>query len=225
MIKVYTANTPNGLKIPFALEELGVDYQLVLMNLSEQDQKSREFLEINPNGRIPAIADYSAPNQEGMPQTVFESGAILLYLAEKYGKLLGRSGADRLAAIEWLFFQIGGVGPMFGQIGYFRGSDKFPSKNAVARFLEESQRLVSVLDHRLQQQTWLAGEHFTIADVANFGWLNYAETAGIELSSAPAVRAWLRAINSRTALKHTRFRFENPDDHFRSGEVLLGVQG
>lgn len=220
MIKVYTANTPNGIKVPIALDEMGLDYELILLNLGSRDQKSDEFLAINPNGRIPAIVDDSVLDKEGRPLAIFESGAILLYLAEKSGKLLGESLQERTATLEWLFFQMGGIGPMFGQVNFFRGSEKYPSKNAVARFLEESNRLVSVLESRLNTVPWLAGDHYTIADIANYGWLRYGEATGINLHEYPQVQRWLAAVESRPAISTGIFRTENPDQLFELGNTL-----
>lgn len=214
MIKVYTANTPNGIKIPIVLEELGIDYELTKLDLGNKDQKTAEFLAINPNGRIPAIVDEDVRDEQGKPLTVFESGAILLYLAEKYEALLGESAVDRVRTLEWLFFQMGGVGPMFGQLSFFSSSDVYPSKNAVSRFTEESHRLASVLETRLNSTAWLAGAHYTIADIANYGWLRYAEDIGIELQEYPKLRAWREAIDSRLSVAKALRRVDNPDSHF-----------
>lgn len=219
MIKVYTANTPNGIKIPIALDEMGVEYELILLNLGARDQKTEEYLQINPNGRIPAIVDESVVDENGKAQTVFESGAVLLYLAEKYEALLGCTPKNRTATLEWLFFQMGGVGPMFGQVGFFRSSEKYPSKNAVARFLEESIRLVSVLESRLHTEPWLAGRHYTIADIANYGWLKHSEGIGIDLALYPAVQQWLKAVEKRPAVASGIARIERPDRLFQSSEV------
>ncbi len=214
MIEVYTANTPNGIKIPIALEELGVPYRLISLNLSELDQKSESFLALNPNGRIPAIVDSNKHDENGNPQTVFESGAILLYLAEEYGGLLGESDKDRVRSLEWLFFQMGGVGPMFGQANYFNSTDEYPSENALRRFRAESQRLASVLESRVNQSRWLAGDHYTIADIANYSWLRYAESAGVDLDLFPALKNWRSTIESRLAVHRAINRIENPDSRF-----------
>lgn len=223
MIRVYAANTPNGIKIPIALEELGLDYELVLLNLGNRDQKTDAFLTLNPNGRIPAITDDEVLDSSGNPLSVFESGAILLYLAEKANSLLGESLQDRTATLEWLFFQMGGVGPMFGQVNYFRGSDKYQSDNAVARFLEESNRLVSVLESRLQFTNWLAGDHYTIADIANYGWLKYAEATGISLEKFPAVQRWLKVVEKRPAVSKGIAKMSNPNRLFESIPSALSV--
>ncbi len=214
MIKVFTANTPNGIKIPMALEELGIPYQLVRLDLANREQKSPDFLAINPNGRIPAIIDEDVIDESGKPLSVFESGAILLYLAEKYQGLIGETAEDRIRTLEWLFFQIGGVGPMFGQVSFFKSTESYPSENAVARFQEESRRLVEVLESRLQRSPWLAGSHYTIADIANYGWLRYAESVGVELEAYPSVLRWCEAIGLRFAINKAIHRAENPDAQF-----------
>lgn len=218
MIEVYTANTPNGIKVPILLEELGVPYRITAMNLANKDQKQESFLKINPNGRIPAIVDTEVFDSEGKPLTVFESGAILLYLAEKYSALLGESLEDRTRVLEWLFFQMGGVGPMFGQANFFNSTEEFPSENALQRFRIESQRLVSVLESRLAVTPWLAGEHYTIADIANYSWLRYAESAAIDLADYPAVAAWREKIEQRLAVHRGINRVQNPDRHFAAVE-------
>lgn len=214
MIKVYTANTPNGIKIPIVLEELGVEYELIKLDLGNKDQKTVEFLAISPNGRIPAIVDEDVRDEKGEPLTVFESGAILLYLAEKYEGLLGENAVDRVRALEWVFFQMGGVGPMFGQLSFFSSSDIYPSENAVKRFKEESLRLASVLEARLNSNVWLAGVHYTIADIANYGWLRYAEGIGIELQEYPKIKAWREAIDSRPSVNRALQRVDSPDCRF-----------
>ena len=149
MIDVYTANTPNGVKVPMALEELGVPYRLHRVNLGALEQKQPDFLRINPNGRIPAIVDPDGPG--GVPLSVFESGAILWYLAEKFGGLIPVDPVERVRALEYTFFQVGGVGPMFGQAGWFTRSAPEPVAFAIERYRKESNRLTAVLEARLQQ--------------------------------------------------------------------------
>jgi len=161
-IKLYSAPTPNGHKASVTLEELGLDYDVHALNLSEKDQKQDWFLAINPNGRIPVITDSDSDE----PVTVFESGAIMIYLAEKTGRLLPHEGKDRAEVMQWLMFQMGGLGPMMGQANvFFR---YFPEKiqPAIDRYQNESRRLLEVLDTRLQQSEWL-GKDFSIADIAN----------------------------------------------------------
>ncbi|MCV2419910.1 glutathione S-transferase family protein [Paucibacter sp. DJ2R-2] len=198
MIDVYYAPTPNGVKIPIALEELGAPYRLVPVNLGREEQKQPEFLALNPNGRIPVIVDPDGPG--GEPVSVFESGAILLYLADKFGGLMPSDPRDRIRALEYLFFQVGGVGPMFGQAGWFM---RQPERITVGieRYQAESRRLTAVLETRLQEAHWLAGESFSVADIAHFGWLRVADYAGVRLEPYPAVQDWLQRIASRPAVQ------------------------
>ena len=197
MITAYTANTPNGVKLTIALAELGLvrgsDYTLKILKLSEGEQKQPDFLAVNPNGRIPAIVHHT----EGRDIRVFESGAVLLYLAEKFGGLLPADPAARIEAMAWTYFQTGGIGPNMGQAGYA----KRQSDASFERFNTESHRLVSVMDGALRDQDYLAGE-YSIADIMNFGWLNRAEDYfGFDLAPYPNVRNWITRINARAAVK------------------------
>lgn len=197
MIDVYTANTPNGVKVPIALEELGVPYRVLRLELSAQDQKRPDFLLLNPNGRIPAIVDTDGPGDT--PLSVFESGAILWYLAEKFPGLMPNNAVERIRALEYTFFQVGGVGPMFGQAGWFmRHSEPVPL--AITRYQTESNRLTAVLEARLQLVPWLAGESYSVADIMNFGWLRSAQYAGVQVEDYPAVNAWVDRMASRPAV-------------------------
>ena len=197
MIDVYTANTPNGVKVPIALEELAVPYRVIRVDLGALEQKHPDFLRINPNGRIPAIVDSDGPGSS--PLSVFESGAILWYLAEKFPGLMPESAAERIRALEYTFFQVGGVGPMFGQAGWFmRHSEPMPL--AITRYQTESNRLTAVLEARLQVSPWLAGESYSVADIMNFGWLRAAQYAGLQLDDYPAVREWVTRMAARPAV-------------------------
>ena len=197
MIDVYTANTPNGVKVPIALEELGVPYRVLRIDLGAQQQKSAEFLRLNPNGRIPVIVDHDGP--AGAPLSVFESGAILWYLAEKYPGLMPLDATERVRALEYTFFQVGGIGPMFGQAGWFaRQKEQVPI--AIERYQTESNRLTAVLESRLQSAPWLAGSVYSVADIMNFGWLREPHYAGVRLADYPAVRAWVDRIAARPAV-------------------------
>lgn len=199
MIDVYTANTPNGVKVPIALEELGVPYRIFRLNLGAKEQKHPDFLRINPNGRIPAIVDPDGPG--GAPLSVFESGAILWYLAEKFGGLIPADPAERMRALEYSCFQIGGVGPMFGQAGWFTRSAPEPVAFAIERYTKESNRLTAVLEVRLQQVPWLAGSHFSVADIMNFGWLDAPDYAGVNLADYPAVGYWRDRMHRRSGVQ------------------------
>jgi GSH-dependent disulfide-bond oxidoreductase len=199
VIEVYTANTPNGVKVPIALEELGVPYRIRRVNLGTQEQKLPAFLRINPNGRIPAIVDPDGPG--GVALSVFESGAIVWYLAEKFGGLIPRDAVERVRALEYTFFQVGGIGPMFGQAGWFTRSAPQPVDFAIERYRNESNRLTAVLEARLQQVTWLAGSEFSVADLMNFGWLDAPDYAGVKLADYPAVSAWRDRVRQRPAVQ------------------------
>ena len=197
MIDVYTANTPNGVKVPIALEELGVPYRVIRVDLGAQEQKRPDFLRLNPNGRIPAIVDSEGPGNA--PLSVFESGAILWYLAEKFPGLMPDNAVERIRALEYTFFQVGGVGPMFGQVGWFaRHSEPMPL--ATTRYQTESNRLTAVLEARLQVSPWLAGESYSVADIMNFGWLRSTQYAGVQVEDYPAVQAWLARMDARPAV-------------------------
>ena len=194
-IDLYTAATPNGYKASIALEELGLDYNVHTLDLGKGEQKDAEFLKINPNGRIPAIVDREAGN---FP--VFESGAILLYLAEKTGRLLPASATGRWQAVQWLMFQMGGVGPMQGQANVF--NRYFPERlpSVIQRYQNETRRLYEVLDGRLAETEYLAGE-YSIADIANFAWVVAHEWAGVGIVGLEHLSRWLEAVSARPAVQ------------------------
>jgi GSH-dependent disulfide-bond oxidoreductase len=199
VIEVYTANTPNGVKVPIALEELGVPYRIQRVNLGAQEQKLPAFLRINPNGRIPAIVDPDGPG--GAALSVFESGAIVWYLAEKFGGLVPKDPVERVRALEYTFFQVGGIGPMFGQAGWFTRSAPQPVDFAIERYRKEANRLTAVLEVRLKQVPWMAGSEFSVADIMTFGWLDAADYAGVNLADYPAVSAWRDRVRQRPAVQ------------------------
>jgi len=205
MITAYTANTPNGVKLTIALAELSlerdVDYTLKILDLSQREQKQPDFLAVNPNGRIPAIVHHT----EGRDICVFESGAVLLYLAETFGGLLPADPAARIEAIAWTYFQTGGIGPNMGQAGYAKRQSDTAS---FERFNTESHRLVSVMEGALAKADYLAGD-YSIADIMNFGWLNRApDYFGFDLSPYPNVQDWLSRINARPAVKRGLAAFD-----------------
>ena len=170
-IQLYSLPTPNGVKVSIMLEETGLAYEPHLVDFATNDQLSTEFISLNPNNKIPAIIDPAGPG--GAPLALFESGAILLYLAEKSGQLLPLDAAGRYHAIEWLMWQMGGVGPMFGQLGFFHkfaGKD-YEDKRPLERYVAESRRLLGVLDRRLAGRQWLLGDDYSIADIAVFPWV------------------------------------------------------
>lgn len=206
MIEVYSAFTPNGIKVPIVLEELGLAYRLIPINLAAGEQSRPAFLAINPNGRIPAIVDHQGP--AGQTVSLFESGAIVLYLAEKAGALLPRDPLERLRAMEYLFLQVASVGPMFGQAGWFLRSIQAPCSLAIERFRGEALRLTGVLEARLREQPWLAGSEYSLADIMNFSWLRMAHYGGVELSKFPAVAAWVTTISERPAVQRALARMQ-----------------
>lgn len=205
MYTVHTADTPNGIKIPIALEELGLPYVIVPVDLAAGAQHAPQFLAMNPNGRIPVLVDDQGPS--GLI-SVFESGAILLYLAERHGRLLPTDPVERVRAMEYLFLQVAGVGPMFGQASWFRRSAPQPVPIALDRYIGESKRLAGVLEQRLAQAPWLGGESHSVADIAHFGWMRIADYAGVSLAGCPAVRDWLQRMEARPAVRRARARLD-----------------
>ncbi|MFQ5353155.1 MAG: glutathione S-transferase family protein [Candidatus Binatia bacterium] len=193
MIDLYTASTPNGWKASIALEELEMPYKVCPVELMKGEQKRPEYLAINPNGRIPTIVDRDADDF-----AVFESGAILIYLAEKAGKLLPTDAKGRSLVIQWLMFQMGGVGPMMGQANvFFR---YFPEKiqAAIDRYQNESKRLFEVLDRRLEDSEYLAGD-YSIADIANWSWVRTHAWSGVDVDDLPNLRRWIDTLAARPA--------------------------
>jgi GST-like protein len=198
-IEVWTWPTPNGHKVHIALEELGLPYKVVPVDIGAGEQFRPEFLAITPNHRIPAIVDPDGPG--GQPLRLFESGAILIYLAEKAGGLIPKDPAARYTCLQWLMFQMGGVGPMFGQYGHFHhyAPEKIPY--AMERYAKEVQRLHRVLEKRLAEAPFLAGEEYSIADIATFPWLRFPERRGVNLDDFPHVKRWHDAIAARPAVQ------------------------
>ncbi len=197
-IELYTAGTPNGQKISIMLEEIAIDYIVHPINFSQEEQKQPEFLAINPNGKIPAIVDTNGLNSQ--PISIFESGAILIYLAEKSGKLLSSDPRKRMETIEWLMFQMAGVGPMFGQLGYFSHYAPVKIELAIDRYANEAKRLLGVLDKRLSVVEFLAGD-YSIADIATFTWVNGYEYLGLKIDELPHVQRWHNSISARPAVQ------------------------
>jgi GST-like protein len=198
MIDLYTWSTPNGRKVSIMLEELGLPYKVHAINIGKNDQFTPEFIAINPNSKIPAIVDPNGP--DGKPMSMMESGAILIYLADKSGKLLAQSKRDRYVALQWLMFQMGGVGPMFGQVHHFLRAAKAPVPYAIDRYTNETKRLYGVLDARLKQETYLAGD-YSIADIATYPWVARHEWHKTRLEDFPNVKRWFDAISARPAVQ------------------------
>ncbi len=198
MIDLYTWITPNGRKVSIMLEEIGMPYEVHPVNLSKDEQFEPEFLAINPNNKIPAIIDRDGPG--GKPYSLFESGAILMYLAEKSGKLMPKGIAARYQVIQWLMFQMGGVGPMIGQAHYFLRHCPEDEPFGRDRFLTEVVRLYRVLDKRLGEAPYLAGE-YSIADIATYPWIARYEAHRMRLEDYPNVKRWFDAVGAREAVK------------------------
>ena len=203
-LQLYSFPTPNGVKISIALEEIGLPYEAHMINIMKNETWTPDFLSLNPNGKIPAILDPDGPG--GKPLALFESGAILLYLAEKTGKLLPADPARRYETIEWVFFQMGGIGPMFGQLGFFykfAGKD-IADKRPLERYRDESKRLLGVLETRLTGRKWIMDDDYTIADVSMLGWVRtlkvfYEAGELLDMDSFVNVNRWLDAGLARPA--------------------------
>ncbi|MBB83355.1 MAG: glutathione S-transferase [Deltaproteobacteria bacterium] len=195
MIDLYTAPTPNGHKASVTLEELGLDYTAHAVNLPKNEQKEEWFLKLNPNGRIPVIVD----REEG-DFAVFETGAIMVYLAEKAGRLLPTDAKGRSETMQWLMFQMGGIGPMMGQANVFHRyfPEKLPS--VIDRYQNESRRLFEVIERGLEGKEWLAADQYTIADIANYCWVKTYKWSGVSIEGLPNLQRWLKAIRPRPAV-------------------------
>jgi GST-like protein len=204
-LQLYSLPTPNGVKASIMLEETGLPYEPHLVNFDSNDQSSPEYRSLNPYGKIPAILDPNGP--DGKPLALFESGAILIYLAEKTRQLLPQSQAARYETIQWLMFQVGGIGPMFGQVGFFNkfaGKD-FEDKRPRDRYVGEAKRLLGVLDQRLADRRWIMGDQYTIADIATFPWIRnligfYAAGDLVGIANYPQVTRVLGAFLARLAV-------------------------
>ena len=209
MIDVYSTATPNGHKVHILLEELGLPYRVHHIDIGAGDQFKPDFLAISPNNKIPAIVDADGP--DGKPMSLFESGAILIYLASKSGRFLGSTDREKFTTLEWLMFQMGGVGPMLGQAHHFRiyAPEKF--EYSYNRYTNEAKRLYGVMDRRLSESAYLAGDDYTIADIATFPWTRSFKNQGIELSDFPHVQRWFDTISARPAVQ-------------RGVEVLAGLR-
>jgi GST-like protein len=199
MIEVWSWPTPNGHKVHIALEELGLPYTVVPINIGQGEQFRPEFLAITPNHRIPAIVDPDGPG--GQRIELFESGAILIYLAEKAGKLLPAAPQGRYRALQWLMWQMGGVGPMFGQYNHFANYAPEKLPYAIERYGNEVQRLYRVLDKGLAGGAYLAGDEYSIADIATYPWVRNPQSRGVSLDALPNVARWIETIEARPAVQ------------------------
>jgi GSH-dependent disulfide-bond oxidoreductase len=205
-LQLYSVPTPNGVKVSIMLEEIGLPYEVHAINIGKNESHEPAFLSLNPNGKIPAIIDPNGPG--GKPLGLFESGAILLYLAEKTGQLLPDDAARRYETIQWVFFQMAFVGPMFGQVGYFFkfAGKEIEDKRPLNRYRDESKRLLRVLDTRLEGRQWIMGDEYTIADISLFGWVRnligfYGARDLVDYDALSHVPAWLERGLARPAVK------------------------
>ncbi len=205
-LQLYSLPTPNGVKVSILLEELGLPYEVHLVDISKDETWTPEFLSLNPNGKIPAIIDPDGPG--GKPLPLFESGAILVYLAERAGRFLPTDPAARYETLQWVFFQMAAIGPMFGQVGFFHkyAGREFEDKRPRDRYVAESRRLLGVLEGRLKDRAWIMGDDYTIADIAILGWVrNLVEHYGagelVGYADFPHVAAWLARGLARPAVQ------------------------
>ena len=205
-LQLYSLPTPNGVKVSIMLEEIGLPYEPHLVDITKNESWTAEFLSLNPNGKIPAIIDPDGPG--GKPVALFESGAILLYLAEKTGKLLPKDPIQRIETIQWVFFQMAAIGPMFGQLGFFHkfAGREYEDKRPFERYRAETQRLLGVLEARLKGRNWIMGDDFTIADIATVGWVRnligfYGARDVVEYDLLKHVPEWLERCLARPAVQ------------------------
>ncbi len=205
-LQLYSFPTPNGVKVSIALEEMGLPYEAHTVNILQNETWGPEFLSLNPNGKIPSILDPNGP--DGKPLALFESGAILLYLAEKTGQFLPADPAGRYETIQWVFFQMASIGPMFGQVGFFHkfAGKEIADKRPRDRYVQESKRLFGVLEGRLRGRAWIMGDTYTIADMATIGWVRgfvgfYVAGDLVDYGRLEAVPAWLDRMLARPAVQ------------------------
>ena len=205
-LQLYSLNTPNGVKVSIMLEETGLPYEPHLVDIARNESWTPEFLSLNPNGKIPAIIDPDGPG--GKPLALFESGAILLYLADKTGRLIPSDPARRWETIQWVFFQMAAIGPMFGQVGYFNrfAGKAIDDKRPLQRYVDESKRLLGVVEGRLGEREWMMGDDYTIADIALIGWVRnlvtfYGARELVGFDSLRNVPAWLERALARPAVR------------------------
>ncbi|MDR3467643.1 MAG: glutathione S-transferase family protein [Xanthobacteraceae bacterium] len=204
MIEVHAFATPNSVKVPIALEEMGLAYALKPVNVRQGEQKATAFVALNPNGKVPVLVD----DGDGGRFVLTESAAILVYLAEKTGRLLPESGAARARVFEQLFFHASGLSPAFGNAGFFKRSSPEPQPIAEARFASEAERILGLLDAKLADQAFVAGDDFTIADIAHFGWLWRRQFPGLTLADRPNLSRWYDDVAARAAVQRAVARVE-----------------
>jgi GST-like protein len=206
VIDVYTWSTGNGRKVPIFLEETGLPYRLHMINIRTNEQFSPEFVKICPNSKIPAIVDQDGPG--GKPLALFESGAILIYLGDKTGRLIGHDAAGRYRVIEWVMFQMANVGPLFGQANHFLNKTPEKIPYAIDRYVKEANRITAVMEKRLGEVDYLAGD-YSIADIASYVWMRNPKNEGIALADYPNVARWFNAIDARPAVQRAHKAVED----------------
>ncbi len=223
MIDVYSWPTPNGHKIHIMLEECGLNYRAIPIDIAAGDQFKPEFLAISPNNKVPAIVDADGP--DGKPIALFESGAILVYLAGKTGRFLGQTDREKYQTLQWLMFQMGGLGPMLGQAHHFRIYAPEKIDYAYDRYTNEAKRLYQVLEKQLSHHAYLAGESYTIADIASFPWTRSAANQGIDWDDYPNTKRWCDKINERAAVQkalEVLAEYRKPLTDEKAKDVLFG---
>ncbi len=223
MIEVFTWPTPNGHKVHIMLEECGLPYRATPVNIGAGDQFKPDFLAISPNNKIPALTDPDGP--DGQPISLFESGAILVYLAAKTGKFLPKTDRERFEVLQWVMFQMGGVGPMLGQAHHFRMYAPEQVPYAIDRYSNEARRLYGVIDRRLAQSRFLGGKDYSIADIATFPWLRSWQNQGVTLSDYPHLEQWFNAIDARPAVQRgvkVLAELRKPIRDAKEREILFG---
>lgn len=224
MIDVYSAPTPNGHKVHIMLEECGLPYRVHHVDIGAGDQFKPQFLAISPNNKIPAIVDADGP--DGKPISLFESGAILVYLASKSGKFIGRTDREKFTTLQWLMFQIGGVGPMLGQAHHFRKYAPEKIDYAINRYTNEAKRLYGVIDRQVSTTPYLAGNEYTVADMATFPWLRSAENQGVEWEEFPHAKRWFDEIAERPAVQRgvlVLADLRKPEMDDKAKDILFGA--
>ena len=223
MIDVYSWPTPNGHKVHIMLEECGLPYRAIPVDIGAGDQFKADFLAISPNNKIPAIVDADGP--DGKPIALFESGAILIYLAGKTGLFLGKTDREKYEALQWLMFQMGSVGPMLGQAHHFRMYAPEKIAYAVDRYTNETKRIYGVIDKQLEKTTYLAGEEYGIADIATYPWTRSFANQGVDWAEFPNAKRWFDAISQRPAVQRgvqVLADLRKPLDNDKAREVLFG---
>ena len=226
MIHLYTWPTPNGKKVSILLEELGLPYEATAVNIGSGDQFKPEFLAISPNNKIPAVVDTEGP--DGRSISLFESGAILVYLAGKTGRLIGQNDLQRYDVLQWLMFQMGGIGPMLGQAHHFRLYAPEPIPYGIERYSNEAKRLYGVLERQLERHPYLAADQYTIADIATWPWIASHANQGIDLADYPSVARWFRTIEERPAVQRGIALFADqrkPLTDANARRLLFGQKG